>query len=160
MRLNSALGCRPCGDHDRGAGLFDQASICMFLQRIEVDGVAGAEPDLINSNGHLQLSLKKIKQLDSGMEMGRDVFRGQRMKVRQEGVEFSCIRAEIQRLEMPGNRFRLWIGRQDFALVAPRNGNDMAFSGIGKEIIKPNVEDQRYPDERRQCGYQPAIFKT
>jgi hypothetical protein len=42
----------------------------MFLQRIEVDGVAGAKPELVDSDGRFQFSLKEIKQLDSGWKWG------------------------------------------------------------------------------------------
>src|ERR1700679_2354721 len=99
MPYGPALGCRPSGDHDRGAGICNQASIRVLLQRVEVDGVAGAKSDLIDSNSHFQLPLKEIKQLDSGMEMGRDVFRRQWMKVRQKAVEFPCRSEAAERLE-------------------------------------------------------------
>jgi hypothetical protein len=114
----SALSGRPCGDDDCRARLLDETSIRIFLQRIEVDGVAGRQLKLVGTDGQFQFSLNEVEKLDTGMEVRGDLLRRQRMEVRQETIQPPFVGTKIQSLKVPRNLGLFWIGREYVAFAA------------------------------------------
>jgi hypothetical protein len=62
------------------------------------------------------------------------------MEMRQKAVQLPFVGAKVQSFEVPRDLGRFRLRRKYLARAAPRDGDDMALSWIGEDVVDPTLK--------------------
>ena len=143
--------------HQRNAGSFSQAAICVAQIGIKIDGIAGFQHVLIAADHQLQGSTQHMDELETLVHMGPAVLGLIDAELRQVRLEFSLAQTKVETHQSVAVSIQPVFGSL-VAILFAGDGDDPPALFILKEVIQRNIENRSNAQQRGDGRNQLSVF--
>src|SRR6185436_12760812 len=144
------------GYDESRAGPGADPPVAVRARRVEIDGVAAVENEIVSRHAQCQLALENVQKFHAGMLLRARLLG-------RDGLEFGVIRVqpaldggEVQRLEEEGDVLRTRLLGEALSIPLTHDGDGVALAVPGDEVIEPAAEHESDAQEGRKRGEEAA----